>query len=220
MSMSEMSFLISSFFGSKPRALMATCRRTMLPWQHHSWPTQAHTQQKSSTPLVLWRQFCLCHLHQTSRKPHGFPVSVPLSVRTWDLVDTHKKESTLSAIHRAGTQSYCDAPHQPPFFLAAAFLYSPAFACGGEEFKEMKHGTACGELKKLAWHTHHPAPAYHLSRLQQILTHTRVLVRVSWNISCSSEIDKTLSFGDRVTVHSTHTPTTRYGYVHCTVSPY
>ena len=42
------------------------------------------------------------------------------------------------------------AGHIPPFFLAAAFLYSPAFARGGEELKEIKHDASCVELKKLA----------------------------------------------------------------------
>lgn len=79
-------FLISSFFGSNPRALMATCSRvktTCIEAQHNHGSNRLFIYFIFHLLWAPWHQWIQIHLCQTVQRPPWSPASAPLWARVW-----------------------------------------------------------------------------------------------------------------------------------------
>lgn len=103
LSTSPIIFLISSFFGSKPRALIATwpseqsmlCMLLFLS----SWHMLFITSIWGLLPWAPWHRWIQIHQCQTARKPPLSPASAPQSAQVWGLSSC--EEGALAPAGRA-----------------------------------------------------------------------------------------------------------------------
>lgn len=80
-------FLISSFFGSNPRALMATWHSVRTTWSE-AYVDNSLDTHPSVWPLLPWALSHRCiriHLCRTAQRPPWSPASAPRSAQVWGL---------------------------------------------------------------------------------------------------------------------------------------
>jgi hypothetical protein len=79
LSMSAIIFLISSFLGSKPRALHGRGGAGSGGVGGQGEPAPGASTPTSSPPSAPWHRWCRSHLCRTGQRPRGSPASAPLS---------------------------------------------------------------------------------------------------------------------------------------------